>query len=102
MPIRSSVSTTPLPWKRSLCPTAGEKRENVSTIVKTRGVIDAIGDDNSRSPRVGDNGLGITKAVLPQIFEKFVHAEAPGRAVADRGESTGLAIFCSLKVFMQS
>jgi len=64
----------------------------VHTFPETRVVIDAIVDDTSLSLRVSDNGPGISKAVLPYIFDKFVNAVAAGPSVADGGESTGLGL----------
>lgn len=64
----------------------------IHTLADTRVVIDAVVDDRSLSMRVTDDGPGIAEAALPHIFEKFVHAEGPGRALADGGESTGLGL----------
>ncbi len=64
----------------------------VHTPPETRVVIDATLDDKSLSLRVSDNGPGIAEAVLPHIFDKFVHAEASGPSLADGGESTGLGL----------
>jgi two-component system sensor histidine kinase KdpD len=64
----------------------------IHTPPETRVVIDAIVDDDSLSLRVSDNGPGIAEAVLPHIFDRFVHAQAAEANLADGGESTGLGL----------
>jgi two-component system sensor histidine kinase KdpD len=59
---------------------------------ESRVVVDAHVSKHAVAVRVTDDGPGVSAEMLPQIFEKFVHAERPATGKSDGGEGTGLGL----------